>query len=368
VEETTLEHEYVNLLLQDLLNGGQFPPHDAFWASRNLPRWCRRLALEPHRVREAEYRFVVDLDAEAGLTRLSLETTGTCLQLDTTPLLEAIRDDIAALRDETEAPGDGSPLGRDRRVRLLRKLGNLYAPKPPLIARRGERKPVALTVEVVAGMSEILRALREKSQASVTAAAPAVPEIEEITITAFGASNETPTLGGPSTVAGRSTGQYVATYPVMKLVDRSASGCRLDGQMFAAIRVTPGALIAFREHAALPWALAVVRRVERLAGKAVAEDGTDRGQSPEGASRRFPAIYLPESAKYPVLPIRTLLLPARIFVPGEQLALQAADAVYTIQLKEALEEQGDFIWSPFETLGRKPAQGSPRADPSSRPN
>ena len=54
------------------------------------------------------------------------------------------------------------------------------------------------------------------------------------------------------------------------MVDRSDSGCRLHGPTLGTNPIVPGELIAFREGAASPWTLAVVRRVKkRLAGKRV---------------------------------------------------------------------------------------------------
>jgi hypothetical protein len=156
--ETTLQREYIHVLLQDLINGGQFPPYDAFWASQSIPRWCRALALQPHQAGVADQRFVVDVSGDAGLTRSSRESAGTCLCLDTIPLLEAMREDVVALRDAPEPPGDGSSLGRGRQLKVLRKLTGLLAPKRPVIVRRGERKPAAVTVEVVSGIPEILQA------------------------------------------------------------------------------------------------------------------------------------------------------------------------------------------------------------------
>ena len=41
---STLQKEYVHILLLELMNGGQFSPYDAFWLSRWIPtgpRWCR---------------------------------------------------------------------------------------------------------------------------------------------------------------------------------------------------------------------------------------------------------------------------------------------------------------------------------------
>ena len=57
-----------------------------------------------------------------------------------------------------------------------------------------------------------------------------------------------------------------------------------------------------------------------------------------------------------MLPIKTLVLPARRFAPEDLLTLQSSTAVYTVRLKEPLEEQGDFLWSPFEVVERRAAE------------
>ena len=67
---------------------------------------------------------------------------------------------------------------------------------------------------------------------------------------------------------------------------------------------------------------------------------------------RFAALYLSESGKQPVLPIKTLVLPAQGLSPGDRLSVRSRTSVHTIRLKESLEEQADFIWSPFEILER----------------
>ena len=54
-----------------------------------------------------------------------------------------------------------------------------------------------------------------------------------------------------------------------------------------------------------------------------------------------------------VLPFKTLLLPMRRYAPDEHLTLRSVSALYTIQLKEPIDEQGDFIWSPFEIVARR---------------
>jgi hypothetical protein len=50
--------------------------------------------------------------------------------------------------------------------------------------------------------------------------------------------------------------------------------------------------------------------------------------------------------------MKTLVLPARGLAPEDWLSLRSQTSVHTIQLKEPLEEQAEFIWSPFEILER----------------
>ena len=76
-------------------------------------------------------------------------------------------------------------------------------------------------------------------------------------------------------------------------------------------------------------------------------------RSSDGAPLRFGALYLLESTEYPVLPMKTLILPARGILPGARLSVRSRTSIHTIQLKEPLEEQAGFIWSPFEILGHR---------------
>jgi len=82
---------------------------------------------------------------------------------------------------------------------------------------------------------------------------------------------------------------------------------------------------------------------------------------------RFAAIYLPESARYPMVPMKTLVLPSRGLKADDRLSVSSRASVHTIVLKEAFEEQADFLWSPFDIVDRwlrdggksLGAQGSP---------
>ena len=390
-EESTLEREYVHVLLQGLMSGGHFSPHDAFLVSQGMPRWCGALTLQPHQVSVAEDRFVVDLNSDAGLSRSSLEPASTRLCIDTSPALASIRNELADLRDSNNAPHIRSAPGRGRQLKVLRKVSSLITPKPPRVARRGERKPVTLAVEILIGLTQVIGALRNKPRPARTTESPATPvkpaappalETHQSTLTMFGgftAVRTTGLAGSENTVSGMSTGDFDAGYPLWKVVDRSDSGCRLQGQVFDSNWVIPGTLIAFREDATTPWTLAVVRRVEKQADsradigveyvgrnprgvKITLDEASDESHagSPEGDQPSFAALYLAESTEHPVMPIKTLILPVQNVPPDGRLKLRSKAAIYSIRLGDPLEEQGDFIWSPFNIVER-----SSRAEPES---
>ena len=374
VLDTTLEREYIHVLLQDLMNGGHFPPHDALWISQCIPRWSVALALEPNQGRSAKSRFVVDPDGESGLVRPNPDSPESGLGLDTTSLLVSIRDEIVSLRDVPGRPSDGSSLSPGRQLKLLSKCSDLCSPERQVIARRGEREPAALTVEVVVGLPQILRTLRNKPQAAVAAAPRPVTTSEGMTKTDYGGFTADSTIGrfgGENTIAQLSIPGEIVAHPPLTMVDDSDSGCRLHGPALAASPIIPGSLIAFRAGIEEPWTLAVVRRVKkRMAGKRVEIGAEYLGADPRwvvvvvpdsdaGAARppgsapsRFAALYLPPSAVKPVLPMKTLVLPARGLGPEDRLSVRSRTSVHTIQLKEPLEEQAEFIWSPFEILER----------------
>lgn len=375
VVETTMEREYLHVLMQDLMNGGNFPPHDAFWLSQRIPRWCRALTLAPPEARGSEHGFVVDPHGDAGLARSNGQTAATCLCVDMTSVIKSIADEIATLREGSGRPSQGSSPGRGRQLRVLNKLDVLCAPERPVIPRRGERKPAALTVEAALGLPQILRALRDAPGETVAAPPRFAARSEGMTITGFGGSADDSTgtyPNGANTVTQGASGAAKASRALLTMVDHSVSGCRLHGPALVTNPPTPGVLIAFREDAAASWTLAVVRRVKkRLAGKRVeigveylgkdprwvvvvaGDSETTPGKPSDVELSRFAALYLPESGTHPVLPIKTLVLPARGLSPDDRLSIRSRKSIHTIRLKEPLEEQADFIWSPFEILDRR---------------
>jgi len=124
----------------------------------------------------------------------------------------------------------------------------------------------------------------------------------------------------------------------------------------------------------VPWTLAVVRRLKKLVGNHVDMGVEYVGQDPrcvrlavvddrdarrrelaDERGRSFAGLYLPESPRHPRMPFKTLIVPAQAFGDDCCLSLRTADADYTIRPKEPIEEQGEFIWLPYQVIDRRVA-------------
>jgi hypothetical protein len=362
--EVRLERDYVNVLMQDLMSSGQFPPFEASWVSQRLPRWSLAMTLKTDEGAAGAYRFVLDPRSDAGLVRSNSEPAEGTLCLDMTPVLKSLSAHITSQRDVMDRPGEGVELSRARQLKLVQKVSALCSAEPRPISPRAERRPVAAIVEVAVGLPEVLQRIRNKPPEEEIAAPPRPTRRGEgVTITGFG-----PATGqGAVTLMQSSSGA-----PLLTMVNQSDSGCRLHGVAFVANPVLPGTLIAFREDAAYPWSLAVVRRVKWRFGGSRVEIGAEYlgigprwvvievsdsdsrpGKEAERESRRFDGLYLRESNEHPLLPMKTLVLPACGLSPGDRLSVRSRKSVHTVRLKEPLEDQADFIRSPFEILDHK---------------
>jgi len=376
---TTIEQEYVHLLLLDLMNAGHFSPYDAFWVHQWLPGGCQGLALTSLRGTGGNAtgdHFVVDLDSSEGLVRAVAPGALRCLYLDPALLLARIDGEVAARRDGIHDGGGPTTIGRGNGVKVLKKLRGVFSPKPPRVDRRGERKPIALVVQAVVGLSNIARMLRNEQRRTALLDPSVTPEVEEITITVKGVVVvEKPAVAGAEgelTISAPNSPPTAVPLLVWEIRDRSDSGCRLHGKAVTMTDITPGTLIAIREHEMAPWVLVVVRRrgkvvadnmdlgVEfigkdprRVVATLIDETAPPDAEAAQRHKRRFAVLFLPASTRQPVLPFKTLIVPAGEFEENRSVTLRAGGARHTLRLKQPIEEQGEFSWVPFEVVERQ---------------
>jgi hypothetical protein len=82
-------------------------------------------------------------------------------------------------------------------------------------------------------------------------------------------------------------------------------------------------------------------------------------EEPNSASRCFAALYLPPSAEYPTMPIKTLLLPAHDFRTDSDVTLLSSNATYRMRLSEPLQQQFEYIWTSFSLVDETAPLPSP---------
>lgn len=373
-QATTVEQEYVQALLLEVTNDGQLSPRELLWACEWIARWCRVLRLQARAAAtRVESGFAVDLLAAEGPARKLLTDGARVMCLDVAPLAPMLDDALAVERAAAACTDDVAHLTVCARIALLERLAHLFAPVPPRIERRGERSPITATVEVGAGLILIFHMLRNAS-AHEAARAPGGIAAGDSTIGAFRGTMQPMTLAAMGSTA---FAQGVTTEP-WHMRDQSESGCRLRGKTSDINRILPGSLLAMRASDASPWSLTVVRRLRRLMVDRVELGVEYVGSRPrfvkvvlgapgelsparlaEGGTRCVGALYLPPSEARPVVPIRTLLLPARDVGWHRKVTLLASNAIYTLRMHEPIRREREFVVAPFTVVGRADATKSP---------
>jgi hypothetical protein len=372
-----LEQQYLQILLLEAMNSGQFSPREALWAHRWFARWCSKPGLRLTQVNGTVHSepkgFVVDVGGSDGLKRAPA-AGGNLLYLDSSALSVMIDQEIASLRKGAALPHQATLAVRAGQLALLNKLAILFAPNPVDIERRAERKPVALAVQAIVGFPYIVDELRKNGQKQNDGISSAVAPGTENTIAPFGGptlSRIFSTSGDASPISLSITSPFDAIPQIWQVKDRSDSGCRMRGQIDNLNRVIPGSLIAVRDNETAPWIVSVVRWFRRLMVdyveigveylgreprfvKMVTDYDGDLAiaEAPESASRCFAALYLPPSGEYPTMRIKTLLLPAREFRTDCEVTLLSSNATYRMRLNEPIQQQFEYVWTSFAVIDK----------------
>ena len=380
-----LQQQYLQILLLEAMNSGQFSPREAWWAHRWFARWCNgpgvQLSLINGDRQEDLNGFVVDLSGSDGLKRVPV-TADKLLYFDSSPLCAMIDQEIASLRDDAAPLRGITPAVRVGQLTLLTKLADLFAPIAPNIERRGERKAIDLTVQAIAGFPYIVEELRKEKQIKTGGSSQIVAPGGEITITSFGGQTQSPNFAtsgdaGPASLS--MTALFTAIPQTWHVKDRSDTGCRMRGQVDNLNRVIPGSLIAIRDSATAPWIVSVVRRFRRLMVDHVEIGVEYLGRKPrfvklvadfdrnlanhavtDAASRCFAALYLPPSEQLPTMPIKTLLLPAHEFRAGCVVTLLSSNATYRMRLNAPLQQQFEFVLTSFSVIEKSAPHAAAR--------
>ena len=369
---TTIEHEYLIVLLLQLMNAGNMTARHLEWVANELDEWCAplRLSLEPSSVTS----FYVDLGSREGLRRRTpAPLEGRVLFLDTRPMHSVLTQNVMMLEQKIKAQpmSDRTPK-RTEQLGLLTKLASQVDPEFKPFARRGERTAAAGTVDAIVGFAKISAFLREEDMAAI----PAI----EFGGKSYGGTLELAVFGRNRNEVDRRTelsrrrfAQFAAPGGPWEVKDVSQTGFRLIAPMSAASMVTLGSMAAIRPEGQATWTLGIVRRMKRMtadraeiglqviANTLVGVDlveprkgGAEGTYSVDGevamiSGRTIHALFLALRKRESDSAVQSLVVPAAEYQPAKRLRLVAGKAVQPIRFGRLLEQQPDWVWATVET-------------------
>jgi hypothetical protein len=368
---TTIEHEYLRVLVLQLVHAGNVTPRHLEYVAEQLPEWCQplRFSLEA----SSATSFYVDLAGREGLKRRTpAPLEGRVLFLDTRPLHAVLAQHVLVLEQKVRMQplSDRTPK-RSEQLALLRKLASQADPEFKPFARRGERTASAGTVDAIVGFARIATYLRDEDRNPVDR-----PDAGQ----SFGATMEIAVFGRLLNEqdriheqARRRLAAHAAPGGPWEIKDVSQTGYRLVAPMLVASGVTLGTATGLRPHGSTSWSLGVVRRIRRLtsdraeiglqviANAMTGVDLIEQRRSPDadysvdGESvtingRTFAGLFLALRKRGSATPVHSLMLPAVEYQPARRLKLQTLRTTTPIRLGRLLEQQPDWVWTAIEPI------------------
>ena len=368
---TTIEQEYLRVLLLHLMHAGNMSPRHVEWVASQLSEWCAplRLNLEP----QAVSSFYVDLGERTGLRRRTPQPLeGRVLFLDTRPLHAMLMQNVVMLEQKVRNdPLSDKASRRADQLNLLTKLAAQVDPEFRPVIRRGERQSASGHVDAIVGFAKISGFLREEESG------PAVEPRSRMG--SFGETLEIATFGRmrnenarSAEIARRRLATYAAAGGTWDVRDVSQTGYRLVAPMTVINAITLGTLVAIRAQGESLWALGIVRRMKRLTSeraeiglqiiannlvgvelsmpkKSDADYFVD-GEATTVHNRIFQGLFLSLKKRSTDTPIQTLIVPAGEYQPGKRLNMSVARSSQRITFGRLLEQQPDWIWATVEPL------------------
>ena len=368
---TTIEQEYLWVLVLHLMNSGNLTPRHLEWVAGQLSEWCAplRLTIESSIVTS----FYVDLASRTGLKRRNPQPLeGRVLFLDTRPLHAVLMQNVVMLDQKVRNNplSDRTPRRADQ-LNLLSKLASQVDPEFKPFPRRGERTSSAGSVDAIIGFAKIAGFLRdEEMQPFVDVNRSPSTFGETIEIATFGRMrNEN---ARTMEITRQRLANYAAPGGTWDMRDISQTGFRLIAPMSVINAVTLGTLAAIRPQPQMRWTLGIVRRMKRLTTeraeiglqviannlvgveltetKRTEPDVSTKGEVPTVDSRSFNGLFLSLKKREGATAVQTLVVPPGEYQPGKRLHMSVAQSSQRIAFGRVLEQHPDWVWATVEPL------------------
>ena len=368
---TTIEHEYLVILVLQLADPGNLTPRQTEWVATHLEAWCRplRFTVAPR----SATTFYVDLAGSTGLRRRSLgPLEGHVLFLDTLPLHAQLLENRAALEQAVR----GDPLSRRapqqrEQLELFVKLASRIDPESRPIVRRGERVPASGAVDAIMGFDAISGFLRDDAAPPPAQSPGNGNYTSAVELAVFGHSRGK--LERRIDPARHRLATYAAPGGPWEIKDVSSSGFRLNAPMSIATELRLSMLVAIDRCGQYSWLLGIVRRMRRLSAldaeiglqliansissaELVAQRKPRNGDAPvesEPAARPergFRGLFLSFNRRPGEPPVQSLIVPQAEYQPGRRYALRTAGSERVIRYGRLLEQYTDWVWTVIEPL------------------
>jgi hypothetical protein len=378
---TTIEHEYLRVLVLQLMNSGNLTPRHLEWVADQLPEWCAplRLNIEP----SGATTFYVDLSARTGLRRRTPDPLeGRVLFLDTRPLHALLMQNVVMLDQKVRSNplSDRTPRRADQ-LNLLSKLASQVDPEFKPFARRGERTTADGSVDAIIGFAKISGFLRDEDLTTSIVERKRGPSTfgDTVEIATFGRMRSE--AARVSEMTERRLANYVAPGGSWEVRDVSQTGFRLVAPMSMINVVTLGTIAAIRPKAQSEgrWTVGIVRRMKRLtteraeiglqiiANHLIGVELSDMkrgdgdysvdGEVPTVSGRRFSGLFLSLRKRDGEAAVQTLVVPPGEYQPGKRLQMNVGQSSQRIAFGRLLEQHPDWVWATVEPLPSRAAPG-----------
>ena len=374
----TIEQEYVFVLLIHQLNTGNLSPAELDWATAQLRAWSRKMQLEA--VPRSPEGFFVDVAGKGGLVRRTGNDSGSMLRyLDTTPMAEQLERAIQALRQaEATDQGPAAPINQQR-VAILEKVRPAISPNLNADLRRDPRIAVTIAAKVRVGLGRICRDLAAKDTNEPANDANASGEQIEVYAVSDGPRAKQRAAANEQDSLAASISSF--SDPMWQVKDRSVAGLRIAASGGIGQSLALGALVAVRQSDITDWVLGVVRRLNKVSNDEVEagvsiiaerlvpvvlhakrEAKEDLGIIVNGIDvstmgARFDGLYLPPPSRPDKpLAVKTLIVPTSEYVEGRNVILTTGRSVYTVALRQLVEQRAEWSWAAIQIVEKKPKE------------